>query len=544
MITKDNLLKLGVTRICGYSRKSRSDGNPEETLSKHNQILNDFLSNINIPYDIKAEIGSSESIEERIVFKELMDDIEDGKYNAICYVEQSRLARDGAIIKQMFKFFRRNNIVLIDLKNQRIVNLDEEELDDMTFFESVTDELYIRQAKRVLNRGRRLSAKNGNAMVSRMYGLKRNPKTKLMDIVEDEAEAIRIMFNMAKDGYSVGKIAVHINSLGYKTLKGNPFSAKAIWDILKKSAYCGDAVWRKKSYDKVDGKWDVRNNSDDKVILVEDAWTPIVSKEVFDEVQKQLSAKVINDNKTKKSTKFWCSELFVCGVCGRKLTIYKNKYGRLVVRACDNMNYVTNKRKCCNSGGQIDEVEDLLLDRVIAYRDDIAKEMSNEKYQKENISAIEKKIKRIQSEIDKIDIKINKTMDLLESGVYDIETFKLRNLAHKEEKLKLENDIGVLEKSLNKDTKFDLQSTLEQLDIIIKNIPITTSGEKRNLLWKTQIDRIEWIRKNKTRDVDIKIYFKTKENTMDKKRDFMFCYQCQIIKSHFIIQHINKIYLH
>lgn len=95
---KQAVLSHNVNDIVGYLRKSRQDierekRTGEDTLSEQTELMNRVLSSIELPYDLKMEIGSGENIDGRPIFQEVLRDLENNKYQAIAVKEISRLSR-------------------------------------------------------------------------------------------------------------------------------------------------------------------------------------------------------------------------------------------------------------------------------------------------------------------------------------------------------------------------------------------------------------------------------------------------------------------
>ena len=97
-----------------YLRKSRADRDAEahgegETLLRHEKILEGLSSKLGITISkFYREIVSGETIQDRPVVQELLQDISNGKCDGVLVVEVERLARgdtsDQGTIAKYFKF--------------------------------------------------------------------------------------------------------------------------------------------------------------------------------------------------------------------------------------------------------------------------------------------------------------------------------------------------------------------------------------------------------------------------------------------------------
>ena len=148
-------------------------------------------------------------------------------------------------------------------------------------------------------------------------------------IEEEEAEIVRRIFRMTTEGMSSAQIAKIFNQEGVKTpiehkmekgrtsrkAKGNGFAwgSGTICAILKNRAYVGDMVYGKTYKEQVGGRTCARPRSEWKVFR--DHHAPIISREVFEEVQKGRGTGRASD----RGGRHPLSGMLVCGCCGRNL---------------------------------------------------------------------------------------------------------------------------------------------------------------------------------------------------------------------------------
>ncbi|MDQ0176448.1 recombinase family protein [Bacillus chungangensis] len=81
-----------------YVRKSRCDEERErrtgeDALTEQKKLMAKLLDDMGIPYVQKFEVGSGVKIATRPVFKEVLEELKQGKYDAIAVKEISRLGR-------------------------------------------------------------------------------------------------------------------------------------------------------------------------------------------------------------------------------------------------------------------------------------------------------------------------------------------------------------------------------------------------------------------------------------------------------------------
>ncbi|KJD42498.1 recombinase family protein [Paenibacillus terrae] len=97
-------MEYDIKDVAFYLRKSRGEGTKD--LDKHRSILVEMAIKNKWRYIEYFEIASSEDIEYRPKFKQLLKDVQDGIYDAVIVVDYDRLGRgdlsDQAYVKKVF----------------------------------------------------------------------------------------------------------------------------------------------------------------------------------------------------------------------------------------------------------------------------------------------------------------------------------------------------------------------------------------------------------------------------------------------------------
>ena len=155
-------------QILIYLRKSRSDDpllSLEEVLQKHEAILMDWASrNLDSPIpeaNIYREVVSGETIDGRPEVQKLLQRIENPRIKAVLIVEVQRLSRgDLEDCGRIMKLFRYTNTKVIT--PMKTYNLSDEYDRDAFERELKRGNDYLEYYKKIQNRGKLLSAKDGN----------------------------------------------------------------------------------------------------------------------------------------------------------------------------------------------------------------------------------------------------------------------------------------------------------------------------------------------------------------------------------------------
>lgn len=131
--------------------------------------------------------------------------------------------------------------------------------------------------------------RSGKAVLNhtRFLGYTKDETGKLV-VVPKEAEIVRKIFSLYLDGNRVRKIKRYLEENGIKTVTGKTkWSTSTIDRILSNEKYMGNLLLQKiYTPDFLTGK-QKKNCGEQSMFLVENAHEAIVSKEIFEEVQRR-----------------------------------------------------------------------------------------------------------------------------------------------------------------------------------------------------------------------------------------------------------------
>ena len=237
------------------------------------------------------------------------------------------------------------------------------------------------------------------------------------EIVPEEAEIVRMIYNLFLDGYSMRNIKKVLENKGVLTVTG-----KKIWNeslvssILKNEKYVGDALMQKTyTLDCITHKI-VKNHGERPMYLVTNHHDPIVDRDTYNRVQQELarrsSKRKISDKTTteqgKYSSKYALTELLICGHCGTpyRRTTWASRGKKQIIWRC--ISRLEHGKKYCPDSPTIKE-ENLhrgiirAINNYYCCRDDIARILKAnigtvlECQGQEEIISIENRLKEIDS---------------------------------------------------------------------------------------------------------------------------------------------------
>ena len=300
-------------------------------------------------------------VSKRERFKDMIRDCEKGKIDLILTKSVSRFARNTVDSLNYVRKLKAMNIG---------VYFEEQNIDTLTTDSEMFIGLYSVMAQSESENisanvkwGVRQRMKNGTfGFHFNTYGYRKGENGE-PEVVPEEAEYIKKMFDLYLDGYSTRNIAIHINEIGGRTRKGKEWEWRAVQDILSNEKYVGDLLMQKTYSTDCISKKRKKNNGELPKYLVSNNHIPIVSREIFKLVQAE---KARRNSKRKKSSnavtelgcynsKYALSDVLICGECGssyvRNTKYYKGE--KWVYWRC--INRIENGTKFCNKSSGIRE---------------------------------------------------------------------------------------------------------------------------------------------------------------------------------------------
>lgn len=494
---------MDVSEVIVYLRKSRSDDplqSVEEVLQKHEQILQDFsLSQFGftIPEDrIFREVVSGETIKDRPVMVSVLKLIESDKIKAVLVVEPQRLSRgDLEDCGKIVNSFRYSSTLVIT--PTKTYNLFDEY--DRKFFEMelTRGNDYLEYIKKILNRGRIASVMQGNYIGSRpAYGYSKikvgtgKDAHYTLDIVPDQADAVRLMFKMYCEGSGFATIAKALDDYGIKPLKSSHWSPAAISDMLSNPVYIGKIRWNQKKTVKKIVNGQISNtrpvNKDDPIII--DGKHPaIIDESVFYAAQerrgKTPKIKRFNELQNPFAGLLYCQ-------CGTSMSLkrYKSKsaHSDTVTQSmiCNDQTYCHTK--------SVSYLE--LEERIIYSIESMIKDFEIQLKDSQDNALQEALIRNLENELEKLSEKDYRQKDAYEDGIYTKEEYMLRNAKLQEEICKAQD--ALKNAKANVSSKFDLTERIYHFkDCLSALCDDSIPAAAKNSFLKSCIEKIVYTNK-------------------------------------------------
>lgn len=401
-------MDLSNLRTCMYLRKSREDrdGTSDEpieiTLQRHEKTLLAYSKEKNISVsEIKKEVVSGESLSKRPKMLEMLEEIEDGLYNAILVMDIDRLTRGGMLDQGVIlSTLKNNNIKIITL--DKIYDLNDDLDEDMVDFSAFFARKELKMIKKRLHRGRMKSVEEGNYIGGcPPYGYNYNKLTQQLEINEQEAEIVKTIFDLYVN-HDLGdmKIASMMRDLNIKTKHNKTWDKTTVRKIITNPIYIGKTRWGKTSNKQPLKEYDGKHE-------------PIIDENLYYKAQELTKNRYIPRVKDSYQERNPLSGLIKC-TCGRTMSLRTSKVQKDSLRCPIN---------CGNKSTYVEPIENKLIDILYNQLKEIHSELLYKKQPKGKRDKYAALINSNKSEINKTIEQRNKLFDLLEQGIYDNKTF-------------------------------------------------------------------------------------------------------------------------
>lgn len=498
-----------------YLRKSRVDldaerGGAGNTLSRHRRALTELAKQQDRQIgEIYEEIRSGDSIASRPEMQRLLQDVEAGRWESVLVMEIERLARgdsiDQGVVAQAFKYS--GTKIVTPMKIYDPQNEFDEEFFEFGLFMSRRE---YKAIKRRLQAGQLAAVKEGKYMGKiAPLGYRRvrieNGKGWTLEIIPEQADRVRHIFDLAVRGHGLQKIARILNAEGIPSVRGKGWSEFAVRNILDNVVYRGDVSWGRRPTVKSTTGGIVRQShpTSDNYLICKGLHEPIISAEIFaaaQETRRRFPAPPVRRNTTLHNP---FQGVLRCRCCGRLLQlVLKSSTGKRTF-ACRNLS-------CNNISAAQEIVERAVKDALERWTCEYSFSLDGTDTSDLEQEITDLKAFRLQltTQIQQQNQRMIRAYDMLELGVYEPDEFQQRRAEIQQQSETLQQKCDDTEQAIQK-----LYDILEARSTIVPRITHITdvwdsldSPEEKNALLRSCIERLEYQKIGKRSQSQIKIW--------------------------------------
>ena len=352
-------------RVAAYCRVSTDS---DEQLNSYKNQLEYYTGKISSnpdwePVEVFADEGiTGTSTKKRDEFNRMIEMCKAGKIDIILTKSVHRFARNTLDSIKYVRMLRALNVNVI-FEMEGVQGIDPKDEQFLVIHASMAQS-YSQKLSEDVKWGYRKSFAQGKAYFGgRFYGYRMSGNG-TVEIVPEEAEVVRLIFQMYLDGSTPRHIAEILTEKGTITANGNSkWDATAIRKMLANEKYMGDALSQKTFIADVLEKKQRKNTGQLPQYYVTDNHEAIIPREIFKRVQFERARRGSLEPRSTKtkgnsgrfSPKYVLSEILLCGECGehyRRCTWTRNGKTRIVWRC---INRLENGKRNCRESPTLDE---------------------------------------------------------------------------------------------------------------------------------------------------------------------------------------------
>ncbi|GEM_PF-92678 len=292
------------TKYCLYARKS-SESEERQALSIDSQIKEMYKiaerDNLLI-IEVLTESHSAKSTGQRPVFNQMVENVKNGKYDAILTWAPDRLSRNAGDLGNLVDLMDNGKLLEIRTYGQIFKNSPNEKFLLMILCSQA--KLENDNKSENVKRGLRAACERGwRPGVAPVGYSSSNRKDRPGEIIIDKLRApiIRLCFEKAAEGWSSRRIVSWLRSINFTTRNGAYLPLATVQTMLESTFYYGTF-----EYPEGSGKWYKGNHK------------AIITKGLFDRGRAQIDSRRTARRAERKS--FGFTQHMHCGFCGSSVS--------------------------------------------------------------------------------------------------------------------------------------------------------------------------------------------------------------------------------
>ena len=454
---------------------------------------------------------SGGSTKKRDNFNRMIRDAKAGVFDFIITKEISRFSRSTLDSIRYTQELLDYNVGVF-FQNDNINTLDTDSEFRLVIMAGVAQD-EIRKLSERLKFGFRQAIKNGHVLGNdKLYGYDKNDC--VLTVNEEEAEIVRIIFDLyGNQRLGTRTISKRLMELGYTSREGNAFTTLTIRHILENPKYKGWYCGNKSQSVDYRTKRNVLLDESEWVTYPDPSIPAIVSEELWNranalykkrrEEMKSHSSGLSFHNRYPYSTKIYCEEH---GTTFHRQVI-QTKKGQQEVWQCKV--YRSHGRAACSAP----QIRSSDLDLILS---DIFKELVRDKEKIIDslvtvLTNIPKEVDygklrcQVENEMDDLERKKNRLLDLSIAGALTVEEFKERNDAFNVQILECQGKLTAIRQEEENRTseELDIPAIRRALDEALR-----FTGEIDTALVATILDRVVVKKESTKDDIHLDIFLK------------------------------------
>lgn len=481
-----------MSRIAAYIRVSTDEqADKGNSLAEQQERLSAYCKAMGWPEPIfYVDDGYSAKNLNRPAIKRLLEDVKQNKIDIVLTSKLDRLCRNLLDLLQTIELFNAHNCSYISAS---------ESFDTSTAVGRMTLQLLgtfaeferERISERVKDNMLSIAKNTSKAITKPCYGYD------IIDgqyvINEQEAQYVRLMFDLAEQGHGHRMIAKILNELGATTKRGKMWDQVNVKRLMRTETIAGIMVYNKRQ--SKNGKMVMRDKSE--WIIKENNHPAIIPLERFERVNEIM----LSRSRAKKhadSETYLLTGLVKCKHCGKNMkgctSRHKRKYNEYTYYRYICSSYVLGYG-CKHHAVHRDDLEQAIIDQIKEIALASTKELN---IKVTHSSTVADEIRSIKEQLARIDKRMQKQIEAYENDLISAEDLKVARQRIDAERQRLREQLERLEakigepaavqanaaKLLDDVTGFDRLKAKFAIRQLIDQIEIE-NGELISIVWKS-----------------------------------------------------------
>lgn len=406
-------------RVAAYARVSTEQEEQANSYEAQVDYYTNFINShpewekVNI-YTDKGISGTN--LKHRDGFNKMIEDARAGLIDLIITKSVSRFARNTLDTISLTRELKSKGVEIF-FEEQNVYTFDSNGELMLTILASMAQE-ESRNISENVKWGKKKKAKDGYVQLgySRFMGYDKHQDPKIaLKVNEEQAEVIRFIYSEFLKGKGYNLICRELETKNIKTPSGkDKWQVSTIKSILSNEKYKGDAEMQKTFIPNFLDHMPVKNNGEQEKIYIEDHHEPIINKEHWQLVQKEIRRRE-GDSGYSSNNEFCCK--IICGECGgfygKKIWHSTDKYRKEVYQCCRKFRNKNKTTICKTPTFTAEEIKNRF---VIAYNKFIEDKTAVVDDCKEMMMILDDS-KSIEEEINNLTMRANDIVVLVENLV-------------------------------------------------------------------------------------------------------------------------------
>ena len=316
---------ISIKRVCAYGRVSTKQEEQESSLLTQHEVFKSYCEHHKKDgYVLVEEMYEQQTgtlITKRKMFKQIVNDAKSGMYDILLFKSSSRFSRNTEDFLGLVEELKRQHIYLVFISEN--INTETADRQLLTLLgmmaESYSNSLHDSVSTSIrIKQNSELGRVPGN-----VFGYKRHKdNTSLADIIPEQADLLRELFNRYADGEGIASICKDWQERGIKTYNGGTMSMFAIRRYIRNPLYKG--VLQMGKFTKHDVRAERVRTPDEDLIIRHRPDLIIIEPElwdycnaIMDSNKRSLAEQGSFIQKTDTVRDKLFSKVIKCGECGR-----------------------------------------------------------------------------------------------------------------------------------------------------------------------------------------------------------------------------------